>query len=58
MISLVVPSLAQTIQNPKNLIIEEANDKFVRGGIASRQLIRDKNYLKEVTLFLGKNANK
>ena len=54
----LVPSLAQTIQNPKNLIIEEADDKFVRGGVASRQLIRDKNYLKKCgyTIY-GKNAN-
>ena len=54
----LVPSLSKTIQNPKNLIIEEANDKYVRGGVASRQLIRDKNYLKKCgyTLY-GKNAN-
>ena len=54
----LVPSLSRTIQNPKNLIIEEANDKYVRGGVASRQLIRDKNYLKKCgyTLY-GKNAN-
>ena len=49
----LVPSLSKTIQNPKNLIIEEANDKFVRGYCQS-SIIRDKNYLKKYGYNLRK----
>ena len=54
----LLPHLSKNIQNPKNLIIEDADSNFVRGGLSSRQLIRDKNYLKKCgyTLY-GKEAN-
>lgn len=39
----LVPHLATHIQNPKNLVPEVAADGWIRGGIPSRQFIRDLN---------------
>lgn len=39
----LVPSLAATIQNPKNLIPEVAANGWVRGGLPSREYLRDVN---------------
>ena len=39
----LVPHLAEHIQNPKNLVPEVAASGWVRGGIPSRQFIRDLN---------------
>jgi hypothetical protein len=39
----LVPHLADHIQNPKNLVPEVAADGWIRGGIPSRQFIRDLN---------------
>jgi len=39
----LVPHLAQHIQNPANLVPEAAADGWIRGGIPSRQFIRDLN---------------
>lgn len=39
----LVPHLANHIQNPKNLVPEVAADGWIRGGIPSRQFIRDLN---------------
>lgn len=39
----MIPSLARSIQNPKNLIPEVAADGWIRGGIPSREFIRDLN---------------
>jgi len=39
----LVPHLARHIQNPSNLVPEVAADGWIRGGIPSRQFIRDLN---------------
>ena len=39
----LVPHLAEHIQNPKNLVPEAAADGWIRGGIPSRQFVRDLN---------------
>jgi hypothetical protein len=39
----LVPSLQQTIQNPNNLIPEVASPGWIRGGLPSRDYIRDIN---------------
>ena len=39
----LVPSLQQTIQNPKNLIPEVAANGWIRGGLPSRDYLRDVN---------------
>ncbi len=39
----MVPSLQQNIQNPHNLIPEVAAAGWIRGGIPSRQYVRDMN---------------
>jgi len=40
----LVPSLKETIQNPHNLIEDVASNGWIRGGIPSRDLSRDKDY--------------
>jgi len=39
----LVPSLAATIQNPKNLVPEVAAQGWIRGGLPSREYLRDVN---------------
>jgi hypothetical protein len=39
----LIPHLAQHIQNPANLVPEVAAQGFIRGGVPSRQYIRDIN---------------
>lgn len=39
----LVPHLAKHIQNPSNLVPEMAADGWIRGGIPSRQFVRDLN---------------
>lgn len=43
----LIPSLKATIQNPNNLIENMAVDGWIRGGIPSRELTRDNDYLKK-----------
>ena len=38
--------IKNNIQNPKNIIPEDTDKNWVRGGIPSRDLIREKNYFK------------
>ena len=40
----LVPSLKATIQNPANLCEGVAADGWIRGGLPSRELSRDKDY--------------
>jgi hypothetical protein len=40
----LIPSLRATVTNPKNLIEEVAVDGWVRGGLPTRDLIRDQDY--------------
>jgi hypothetical protein len=40
----MIPSLQATIANPANLIEGVAADGWIRGGLPSRELIRDKEY--------------
>ena len=42
-----LPCIRQNIQNPRNLIPEDTDRAWVRGGQPSRQIIRNKNYLKK-----------
>ena len=44
MFTPLVPSLQATIANPANLIEGVAADGWIRGGLPSRELIRDKEY--------------
>jgi hypothetical protein len=41
----MIPSLNSTIQNPANLIEQVAADGWIRGGLPSRELSRDQDYL-------------
>ena len=41
----MIPSLNNTIQNPANLIEQIAADGWIRGGLPSRELTRDQDYL-------------
>ena len=40
----LIPSLQATISNPANLVEGVAADGWIRGGLPSRELIRDKEY--------------
>ena len=39
----LIPHLEANVQNPKNLVSEAAADGWIRGGIPSRQYVRDLN---------------
>ena len=41
----LVPTLATTIQNPANLVEGIAADGWIRGGLPSRELTRNRDYL-------------
>lgn len=41
----LVPSLANTIQNPNNLVEGVASEGWIRGGLPSRDLTRDQDYI-------------
>jgi len=41
----LIPSLRATITNPNNLVEGAANEGWVRGGLPSRDLIRDQDYM-------------
>tara|TARA_Y100000996_G_C22513007_1_gene639224 strand:+ start:594 stop:1178 length:585 start_codon:yes stop_codon:yes gene_type:complete len=41
----LVPSLAASIQNPNNLVEGVAADGWIRGGLPSRELTRDADYI-------------
>jgi hypothetical protein len=40
----MLPSLKATINNPANLIEDSAAEGWIRGGLPSRELARDKEY--------------
>ena len=40
----MIPSLQATINNPANLIESSAAEGWIRGGLPSRELARDKDY--------------
>jgi hypothetical protein len=42
-----VPTLSATITNPTNLIEESAAEGWIRGGVPSRELIRDQDYTQD-----------
>ena len=42
-----LPCIRQEIQNPRNIIPEDTDKTWVRGGQPSRQIIRNKNYLQK-----------
>ena len=41
----LIPSVANTIQNPHNLVEGVAAEGWIRGGLPSRELTRDQDYL-------------
>ena len=41
----LIPSVARTIQNPHNLVEGVAAEGWIRGGLPSRELTRDQDYL-------------
>ena len=43
----MIASLQATVSNPANLIESEAADGWIRGGLASRELAKDKGYKKQ-----------
>lgn len=43
----LLPELSATIQNPVNLVESTASEGWQRGGIPTRELIRDSDYLKK-----------
>lgn len=40
----LIPQIRQNISNPKNYVEESADPNFIRGGLPSRELQRDKDY--------------
>lgn len=42
-----LPCIRQNVQNPKNIIPEDSETSWIRGGQPSRQIIRNKDYLKK-----------
>ena len=40
----LIPSLQETIQNPHNLVENVAARGWIRGGLPTRDLIRDQDY--------------
>ena len=40
----MIPSLQSTINNPANLVEGVAEKGWIRGGVPSRELARDKEY--------------
>ena len=43
----MIPSLQTTINNPANLVEGVAEKGWIRGGVPSRELARDKEYSKQ-----------
>ena len=43
----LVPSLKASIQNPANLCEDVAAEGWIRGGLPSRELSRDKDYFQK-----------
>ena len=41
----MIPTLQATIQNPANLVEGVAAEGWIRGGLPSRELTRDQDYL-------------
>jgi hypothetical protein len=41
----MIPSLNSTIQNPANLIEDVAANGWIRGGLPTRELSREQDYL-------------
>lgn len=41
----LLPSVASTVTNPANLVEGEADKGWIRGGVPSRELVRDQEYL-------------
>jgi len=54
----LVKNLQDNIQNPNNLIQENADKKWLRGGVPSRQLVKDIDYLERCGKQLNKRIKK
>ena len=42
----LVPNLAEQVQNPYNIIPEDNDNKWIRGGISTRNIVKDIDYLR------------
>jgi hypothetical protein len=42
----MIPKLQDEVQNTKHIIPEESMDSWVRGGLPSRQMARNEDYLR------------
>ena len=50
----LVPTLQATIQNPANLVEGVASKGWIRGGLPSRELTRDQDYLERHSVRRGR----
>ena len=48
-ITPMIEKLNNEIQNTKHIIPEDSMDSWIRGGIPSRQIIRNTEYLKRIS---------
>ena len=46
----MIPSLAETVQNRKHIIQEDNDQSWVRGGIPTREMVRNMDYIKNCNL--------
>jgi len=46
----MIPSLAETVQDRKHIIQEDNDKNWIRGGIPTRELVRNSDYLKNCNL--------
>ena len=47
----MIPSLAETVQNRKHIIQEDNDQSWVRGGIPTREMVRNMDYIKNCNLY-------
>lgn len=54
-----IPCIRESVQNPKHIVPEDTDVNWIRGGQPSRQIIRNKDYLKKCGFsYNGKYWNK
>ena len=48
-ITPMIDRLKNEVQNPTHIIPEDSMDSWVRGGLPSRQIVRNKEYMKRLS---------
>ena len=48
-ITPMIDRLKDEVQNAKHIIPEDSMDSWVRGGLPSRQIVRNKEYMKRLS---------